>query len=102
MSERLFRAYFVEGRDIGDQATLSALASEVGLVREAAAAFLASEEGVQEVRAFENEAHRLGINGVPFMILDRRLGVSGAQPPEILVQAIREAAQAGPAADNGG
>ena len=54
-------------------------------------AFLEGEAGTEEVRAMEGEAHRLGIQGVPFFILDRRLAVSGAQAPEVMMEAARKA-----------
>jgi predicted DsbA family dithiol-disulfide isomerase len=91
LNERLFEDYFVEGRDIGDEAVLADAAGAVGLPRDKAAEFLASDVGTEEVKALEAEAHRLGIQGVPFFILDRRLAVSGAQTPDVLVDALRKA-----------
>jgi predicted DsbA family dithiol-disulfide isomerase len=91
LNERLFEDYFVQGRDIGDHEVLVEAAAAVGLPADKAAEFLESDVGEEEVKALEGEAHRLGIQGVPFFILDRRLAVSGAQAPDIMVGAIKRA-----------
>ena len=88
MKERLMRAYFTEGEPIGDRETLARLAAEVGLTEEAARAALAGGRYSSEVRGDEHTAARLGIRGVPFFVLDRRFGVSGAQPAEVLLEAL--------------
>jgi predicted DsbA family dithiol-disulfide isomerase len=88
MKERLMAAYFLEGRAIGDRDTLVELAAEVGIDPERARAALDADEFADAVRADEREATELGINGVPFFVIDRRYGVSGAQPPEILLKAL--------------
>ena len=79
MAERLFRAYFVEGRHVGRVEDLAELAAEIGLDREAAAAALGSEEFLSDVRADQGLAQEYGIQGVPFFVIDGRYGVSGAQ-----------------------
>jgi predicted DsbA family dithiol-disulfide isomerase len=88
MKERLMRAYFTEGEPIGDREALARLAAEVGLSEEAARAALAGGRYSSEVRGDEHTAARLGIRGVPFFVLDRRFGVSGAQPAEGLLEAL--------------
>jgi predicted DsbA family dithiol-disulfide isomerase len=88
--ERVMRAYFTEGVAIGDREQLIALGEELGL--EDARAALESDEYADAVRADEVLAQRIGIQGVPFFVLDRRYGVSGAQPAELLVQALEKAA----------
>ncbi|MGH6620014.1 MAG: DsbA family oxidoreductase [Alphaproteobacteria bacterium] len=80
--DALFRAYFADGRDIGDTGVLADLAGEAGLDRRAAAAFLATDEGVDAVRGEDMRARQLGIEGVPCFIVDRRYALSGAQEPE--------------------
>jgi protein disulfide-isomerase len=93
MEERLFRAYFTEGKDIGDAATLAALAGEAGLDPGRAAAALADREAyAKAVRADLEEAERLGISGVPFFVFDRRFAVSGAQDPSVFRRALEQAA----------
>jgi predicted DsbA family dithiol-disulfide isomerase len=91
MKERAMAAYFTEGRQIGDRDTLVDLAAEVGIDRDRARRALESDEFAAEVRADEREATELGITGVPFFVLDRRYGVSGAQPPEVMLGALERA-----------
>lgn len=92
--ERLFRAYFVEGLFVGARDVLATLAGEAGEDRDAALAFLDSDVGRVEIREAEERAASLGITGVPFFIVDGRYGLSGAQPPEAIVEALRRARQA--------
>jgi predicted DsbA family dithiol-disulfide isomerase len=89
--ERLMRAYFTEGEPISDPETLIRLVGEVGVDADEARDVLAGDRFVSHVREDELLAARLGIQGVPFFVLDRRYGVSGAQPPEVLVQALEQA-----------
>jgi predicted DsbA family dithiol-disulfide isomerase len=93
MQERLFAAYFSEGRAISDRETLAELAAEAGLDAGEVRDMLASDRFADEVRADERTAAGFGITGVPFFVLDRRLGVSGAQPVEVMLGALEEAAQ---------
>lgn len=87
----LFRAYFEQGRDIGDASELAAISGEVGLDPDVITARLSTDEDIDDIRGEIAEAQRIGVQGVPFFILNRRLGVSGAQPPEMLTDAIRQA-----------
>lgn len=82
----LFRAYFEEGLDIGDLDTLVDCARRAGLAEDLARQFLLSDEGRQEVVASDVYARRLGINGVPCFIVNRKYAVSGAQPPSAFVE----------------
>jgi len=91
--ERLFRAYFVEGRFVGSHEVLADLAAEAGEDRDAVLEFLASGVGLDEVAQAEARAASLGITGVPFFIVDGRYGLSGAQPAEAFVEALRRARQ---------
>jgi len=91
MKERLLAAYMTEGRPVSDRDELAALAAEVGLDSAAVRAMLDTNAFVTDVRADQDEARRLGIRGVPFFVLDGRYGVSGAQPAEHLVEALRQA-----------
>lgn len=91
MKERLFKAYFTEGKHIADRATLLALATEVGLNAAEVEAVLTSDTYTTEVRSDEDEARQLGISGVPFFAFDRRLAVSGAQTSEVFLQALEQA-----------
>jgi predicted DsbA family dithiol-disulfide isomerase len=89
--ERFMHAYFVEGAEIGDPETLVRLAAEVGVDADAARRALAGDAFAAEVRADEARARALGVSGVPFFAIDERYGVSGAQPVELLLGALREA-----------
>ncbi len=80
--ERLFVAYFLEGRDIGDRKVLADIADEAGLDRGEVNRFLAGEDELDAVRAEDFRARQLGIQGVPCFLLAERYAVSGAQEPE--------------------
>lgn len=99
--ERLFAAYFVETQPIGEPETLARLATEAGLDATEVRAALEGDAYAEEVRADEGEASALGITGVPFFAFDRAFGVSGAQTPDVLLQALREAGGAGSGAGSG-
>ena len=90
--ETLFQAYFLEGVDLTQDGNLLALAERAGLRRETARSGLEDDARRQAVAAADQQARALGVTGVPFFIFDRRLAVSGAQEPEVLVRAISEAA----------
>jgi predicted DsbA family dithiol-disulfide isomerase len=83
--EAMFRAYFIAGRDLGDPATLAALAADSGLDRAAATRFLASDVGVADVVAEDRFARRAGINAVPCFIFDGNYAIAGAQEPEFFL-----------------
>ncbi|MBD0271445.1 MAG: DsbA family oxidoreductase [Acetobacteraceae bacterium] len=87
--EALFRAYFQEGRDIGDPAVLAEAAAEAGLAD--GAAFLASDEGAAEVREEDAGFRRLGISGVPTFALAGHVLFSGAVPADRMADAFRQA-----------
>jgi predicted DsbA family dithiol-disulfide isomerase len=91
VKERLLRGYLSEGEAIGEPDVLVRLAAEAGLDAEQVSATLASNAYADEVRADERQAAQLGINGVPFFVLGGRYAVSGAQPAEVLVRALRQA-----------
>jgi predicted DsbA family dithiol-disulfide isomerase len=80
--EALFKAYFIEGRNIGESGTLAAIADEAGLDRAAVARYIGSNEAVEETLAEDLSARRIGITAVPCFIFDQKYVVSGAQEPE--------------------
>lgn len=90
--ERLFRAYFMEGRDIGDSGVLAALGAEAGLDPRAAEELLATDGGLEEVRREAAAALRLGIRAVPTFVLDGEPAFEGAVPPAEIAQRLRERA----------
>jgi predicted DsbA family dithiol-disulfide isomerase len=85
--DALFRAYFEDAQDIGDTETLAAIAQRCGV------SGWPRREGAAEVAALEQQMRGLGISAVPTFIIARKLGVSGAHPPETLAAAIRDAAK---------
>ena len=85
--DALFRAYFEDAQDIGDTEILAAIARRCGV------SGWPRREGAAEVAALEQQMRGLGISAVPTFIIARKLGVSGAHPPETLAAAIREAAK---------
>ena len=87
--EALFRAYFQQGRDIGDAAELDAVAAEAGLP--GMAAMLATEAHRDAVLAEDMAARRGGISGVPSFLMDRHLLFSGAMPGPRMAEAFRQA-----------
>jgi predicted DsbA family dithiol-disulfide isomerase len=84
MNERLFRARFSEGELLSERAALERVAGDVGLPQGEAAELLAGDRFAEEVRADERLADELGIHAVPFFVVDRAMGASGAHPPEVL------------------
>lgn len=104
--ERLFNRYFVDGVDIGDHGILAEVAAECGMNPVLTRELLDRGDDLDIVKAEEQVARRMGINGVPCFIIDRKYAVSGAQDPAVLLQvfdlAAREAMAAvevAPAAD---
>ncbi|WP_225755726.1 DsbA family protein [Actinotalea sp. Marseille-Q4924] len=90
MVERLFRAYFVEGRHVGRAEELTELAAEVGLDPDEVRAALADRRYADAVEQDFAQARAYGISGVPFYVLDGRYGVSGAQDAEVFAQALAQ------------
>ncbi len=89
--DRLFRAYFEQGQDIGDVATLAEIAAESGLDREEIARRLASDEDEQTAQSEIDAWRRAGVTGVPFFIFNEKLAVPGAEGVDTLVAAMVEA-----------
>jgi predicted DsbA family dithiol-disulfide isomerase len=89
--ERFMRAYFSEGEPVGDRDALLRLAVDVGLARDDVERVQAGDEHADAVRADEAEARALGISGVPFFVVDRKYGVSGAQPADQLLAVLERA-----------
>jgi predicted DsbA family dithiol-disulfide isomerase len=96
MKERLMRAYLTEGQLIGDPAVLTRMAVEAGLPEDEARDTLATDRFAAEVREDERTAERLGIRAVPFFVVDRAVGASGAHPPEALLELLRQARERHP------
>lgn len=86
----LFSAYFERGIDIGDKSTLADIAGACGMARAAIRSKLDTNDDIDAVKAEIAEAQKIGISGVPFFIMNGKVGVSGAHPSATLLQAIRQ------------
>ena len=91
VAEVLFEAYFINGANITDIDTLAAVGAKGGLDLEQTRAWLASDAERDVVVRADEEARNAGIGGVPFFIFNRRVGVSGAQEADTLLQAMEQA-----------
>jgi predicted DsbA family dithiol-disulfide isomerase len=91
LKERFLRAYFTEGQRIDDHDVLRVLALEAGMEGDLVDDVLAADRYADAVRADQADAASLGANGVPFFVVDRRIGVSGAQPVEVFTQLLEQA-----------
>lgn len=103
LQQRLARAYFTDGEPIGEPATLRRAGLDVGLDADEVEAVLTGDAFADDVRTDVEAAGRIGIAGVPFFVVDGRLGVSGAQPPDSLLDLLEQgwhaATEAAPAPD---
>lgn len=93
VAEALFLAYFTDGRDLSDRTTLAEVVAGAGLDRAEVDELLAGDMGLDVVKAGEERARRLGVSGVPFFIVNGRVALSGAQPPELFRQAFEQAGE---------
>lgn len=92
MAERILNAYFTEGQNIAEIATLAGLADDIGLDKNAVTIFLQSDEGTQEIRELEHQAIAQGIHGVPNIRIGQEM-LSGAQSVEVMHTALQNAVQ---------
>ena len=90
--ERLFRDFFIEGRDLGNRSVLIEAAGAAGMEPDVVARLLEGDADKESVREEIATAQRLGVTGVPFFIFAGQFSLPGAQPPEVLAGAIRKAA----------
>jgi predicted DsbA family dithiol-disulfide isomerase len=93
--ERLFSAFFLEGRRVGERDELARLAAECGRSDQEARTMLESNALREEVESESREALDVGIQGVPFFIFNGRIAVSGAQDPATLLEAMAAARRDG-------
>ncbi|MDQ7071299.1 MAG: DsbA family oxidoreductase [Rhodobacterales bacterium] len=89
----LFKAYFVEGRDIGDVETLADIADGSGMDAAVVLRLLASDANLEETRAKDASAREMGVNSVPTFIVDGKHAVPGAQPAELWLRVMDEIAE---------
>lgn len=93
MTERILRAFYSESKHIGDHQTLTQLAHEVGLDKEAVLKMLASNDYSQEVRQDEQQASEYGIRSIPFFLLNKQYTITGAQPVDVFVDSLQQIIQ---------
>ena len=91
LKEALFATHFVDNRNLADATVLTEVAVATGLTADRVGAVLDSDEYAADVRADIEQARALGANGVPFFVLDRTYGVSGAQPAEAFTEVLDRA-----------
>ncbi len=91
MTEQLFKAYFTDSKHVGDHEELTDLAEAIGLNKQEVLDVLTSSAYSTEVRAEERDAQQLGVNGVPFFVINRKLGISGAQSADYFLNALKQA-----------
>ncbi|MDO8985504.1 DsbA family oxidoreductase [Cypionkella sp.] len=90
MVSALFRAYWRDGRDIGDSEELCDIAEEIGMDPKAVARLLATDADIDDLRARDVDARKKGVTAVPTFLIAQQYVVSGAQPPEVWAQVIEE------------
>jgi predicted DsbA family dithiol-disulfide isomerase len=98
--ETLFLAYFTDGGYLSDRELLADVAAKAGLERDEVAELLKGGAGLDVARAGEEQARRLGVSGVPFFVVNGKVALSGAQPPEQFLQAFEQASEEIAASDN--
>lgn len=90
LTSRLMKAYFTEGKNIADFETLANLCEEVGLSKGEALRVLNNQEYKEQVKNEQQEARQIGVQGVPFFVLNRKYGISGAQQTAYFKQALEQ------------
>ena len=92
--ERLLSDHFEHGKDIGSREYLTSLALDLGINRDEVEELFTTDKYAADVRSDFEEGRALGISGVPFFVIDRKFGLSGAQPAETFAAALSEAWEA--------
>ncbi|MDA5094806.1 DsbA family oxidoreductase [Aliiroseovarius sp. KMU-50] len=90
MVDRLFKAYFIDGQDIGDHGVLAELGADIGMDRDVIARLLASGADADDISARDADARHKGINSVPTFVISNQHVVPGAQPAELWMKVIDE------------
>jgi predicted DsbA family dithiol-disulfide isomerase len=91
LKEALMQAYFCKGADLTQEAALLGIATAAGMPAEIVSTVLKDQAAHHEAAAQDAELRRIGISGVPFFIINRKMGISGAQAPEALLAAMEQA-----------
>ncbi|VEI05721.1 DsbA family oxidoreductase [Kurthia zopfii] len=93
MTERLLKAYFEEGAKLGNTDVLVTLATEIGLDEKVVRDFLSDDQFATEVLTDIEQAREIGVQGVPFFVINQKYAISGAQPTEVFEQAVKQVAE---------
>lgn len=91
LEEAFFKAYFVEGKNLGNKEVITKVAKKAGLTEDEIKDALENDQYAYEVEQDIQEAQQIGVRGVPFFVMDRKYGVSGAQPVEAFTQTLEKA-----------
>ncbi len=89
--DALFRGYFLEGKDLTKLESLVEAAEQAGIDGKASLDYLTGDDDLELIADADREARAMGVEGVPFFIINRKYALSGAQPPEVILQAIEQA-----------
>lgn len=90
MEESLFKAFFIDGKNIGDIETLTRLGEGIGFSKEQLLPIFTDDDLAYDVKADLAEARKIGVTGVPFFVFDRKYAISGAQPMEAFIQTLEK------------
>ena len=93
VAEKLLHSYFIDGEKIGDRRSSDAYCRRSGISQERVKAMLDSDEFAADVKADIAEARQIGVQGVPFFVINRKYAISGAQPAETFADALRKVAE---------
>jgi predicted DsbA family dithiol-disulfide isomerase len=85
-----FRAYFREGRDLGDRMVLADLAATIGMDSKLMLRLLKTEADLDVLAARDHDARQKGVSAVPTYLINKKHVLSGSQPPELWAQIIEE------------
>ena len=99
--EAVFRAYFVEGRDISQTTVLLDVVAGAGLDRGRAEALWSGDEGLAAIRVADEHAPRSGVQGVPFFLINNTIALSGAREPSAFLDAFEQAGTRPTTSDEG-
>ena len=90
ITNRFMKAYFTDGKNLADHQVLASLVSELGLNKQEALEVLKENKFKKQVLAEQTEGRQIGVQGVPFFVLNRKYGISGAQQKEYFLQALNK------------
>ncbi|MDO9375249.1 MAG: DsbA family oxidoreductase [Ferruginibacter sp.] len=90
LKEKLFAAYYTEGKDIADRSVLTSIGESIGLEAEEISRMFSSDEFIDKVQYDQHVAEEIGANGVPFYVFNNKYAVSGAQAPDVFTEVLNK------------